>query len=164
MAASQKALQEAPRNVLHEEAGTTLIVVVAKGDQLGYSYIGDGGLYIHHLENDKRADLLRPHKNIPCDRYLHSALGPRMPGDPVFGTAELRSGDIVVAGTDGIMDFDWSKGCYRPIDAEFVIKKIRARSGSLQFCLEGILTTVCRQRIKDEPVINDNVTLGAICA
>ena len=92
---------------------------------------------------------------------IHSGLGAKSFGSYSSGSATLARGDIIVAGTDGVMDFDWVKKNYSPVNEMWIIGKIRSRKSTLHTCLEEMLTHL---NSKGPQVINDNITLGAICA
>lgn len=131
---------------------TTLIVAVITHDEVGYSYIGDGGLAILRRTGVVE-QLLEPQKAGGAPNVLSASLGPAMEGSPVSGTARREAGDLVLAGTDGVWD---------RVGAEFPRDVLRAcieRDGDLQGVAEDVLAEMATFRDAAGPVCDDNMTL-----
>lgn len=148
-AASSQLSVEADRSGITDfSAGmrTTLIVVVANRDEVGYAYIGDGGACVVRSSGETMS-FLEPQKADGMANVLSGSLGPEIQGDPVAGRFPRRPGDLVIVGTDGVFD---------RVQATFPNEI--ARLAALK---QGDLTRVAQEVLRDFGSIKDD--LGFVC-
>jgi serine/threonine protein phosphatase PrpC len=133
---------------------TTLIVVVGNRQEIGFSYVGDGGGCVLR-SNGRLERFLVPQKaSQSALNVLAASLGPRMEGDPVTGRLVRTPGDFVVVGTDGIFD---------RVGTEFieeVLAGCKYHSGDLQKAAEQILEELSSFQDSAGYVCDDNLTIG----
>jgi len=87
------------------DLGTTLIVVVAKDDRVGYAYSGDGGiLRIDPARTSKRCEQLLTAAK-PSQNELPAYLSTQVIGEVHAGELQRSPGEVVLIGTDGVFDY-----------------------------------------------------------
>jgi serine/threonine protein phosphatase PrpC len=133
---------------------TTLIVVVADPGKYGFAYIGDGGGTV--IRNGKSAEsFLVPQKADPnMLNVLAASLGPVTEGKPESGSMPRRSGDLLLAGTDGIFDY---------VDDVFPSNSLNAClhfQGDLNLAANAIVNQLADFQDDFGYLCSDNLTIG----
>lgn len=133
---------------------TTLIIVIAGKQTIGYAYIGDGGACIVRIPESVEHFLTPQKASKSVLNILAASLGPIIEGKPVFGSIERRSGDLIIVGTDGVFDrvddtfpLDVRKGCEH-------------FDGNLQRTAETVLSELAGFKDTAGYICDDNLTLG----
>lgn len=137
---------------------TTLIVIVQRGNELAFAYIGDGGAVIHRNRTGSVEQLLHPMRPNQHTSAISGSLGPRIDGAQVTGLREVEEGDLVLAGTDGVVDaFPDQRG----MAAE--IRELRTLlGGNLRSAVRFALRKWCGAQDAAGYIIEDNATLAAL--
>ncbi|EDL57292.1 PP2C family protein-serine/threonine phosphatase [Gimesia maris] len=88
------------------EAGlrTTLIAVIGTQSSYNWGFIGDGAVKLIR-RSGKVIECMDPHRANPdVSNVLSASLGPTPHGIPMLGNIKRESGDLLLAGTDGVFD------------------------------------------------------------
>jgi len=155
-ASHRLAIEGDKMNVSHCRGGlrTTLIVVIAGGQGIGYAYIGDGGACVVRASGDVEY-FLTPQKADPSAlNVLAASLGPTMEGEPQGGLIQRSPGDVVIVGTDGVFD---------RVDQAFpkeVLRGCIALQGDLQAVAEQVVDELAAFQDDAGYVCDDNLTLA----
>lgn len=133
---------------------TTLIVVVASQIRYGFCYLGDGGGCIRRI-NGNIEQFLVPQKADPdMPNVLAGCLGPTVQGKPVAGTLIRRHGDLLISGTDGVMDRLGDDYASRPWDAA------AQTGGNLQALADLVIEQMGSAQDEHGYICDDNLTIG----
>lgn len=137
---------------------TTLIVVVQRGNELAFAYIGDGGALIHRNRTGSIEQLLNPMRPSQHTSAISGSLGPRIDGAQVTGLREVEEGDLVLAGTDGVVDaFPDPRGMAAEIRQLLMVFR-----GNLRIAVRFALRKWCGAQDAAGYIIEDNATLAAL--
>lgn len=146
---------------------TTLIVTIldTRTGELAHANIGDGGGF-RHSATGSTDHFVKPMKE-PGSSALRASLGPKADGSPHVGSLTVFPGDLILVGTDGILDFnedlnDFS--CVKATDLAAIVRSATADTGDIEAALgqvvEGYVTYL--DPVKKTPVIDDNATIAAL--
>ena len=164
-AASYQLAMEGDRfNIGHKGLRTTLIVVIAGKENIGYAHIGDGGGCIV-LESGDIFHFIKPQKAEGMALNVISAsLGPTIHGNPINGILERPKGSFVIAGTDGVFDRLEPKLDSFPIGTNEFINKILAGAYNLSGNFNQLISRILHEleEYKDESgyIFNDNLSIS----
>lgn len=138
-----------------DQLRTTLVLVVGLPDAFVCAWIGDGGVWVAR-EQGSTIHLLEPHKDMTNPCVLHASLGPFTMGRPSWAAVGRVAGDLLIAGTDGVMDV---------VDEDFpaFIRERIQKMGLSRDVLLATLEELARYTHDDgEFAFSDNLTLGVM--
>jgi protein phosphatase len=118
--AHQNIMRHVQENPDHAGTGTTLVLLLIKGNQYWFAHVGDSRIYlkqgntIHQITKDHSevqgmvdAGILTPEqaKDHPRKNFIARALGAHNPTPDISGPHELKSGDTFMMCTDGLSGY-----------------------------------------------------------
>lgn len=166
-AASYQLAMEGDRfNIGHKGLRTTLIVVIAGKDNIGYAYIGDGGGCLVS-ETGKIIHFLKPQKaDGMALNVISASLGPSLHGEPISGLLERPAGSFIITGTDGVFDRLEPKIDSFPEGTNDFIKRILAGANNLSGNFDQLISMVLHEleeyQDKGGYIFNDNLSFSII--
>ncbi len=135
---------------------TTLIIVLAKGSDVHYGYIGDGALDI--LRTSGRLEsLMTPQKHGQFLNVLSASLGPQRQGEFEIGQIERTPGDLIIISTDGIAD-----RVDAPVFARDVMRNAIRNNGNLHAVARQIVEELASSKDEHGYICDDNLTLALL--
>lgn len=151
------AQSETPENEKTYE--TTVIAIVEVEDRFHITYLGDGKIYLVRGDMERGIQLMITHTVGPS---LGGALGPYdLLSEPVYveHSKSFKSGEIIVAGTDGAFDWEAGEGNQPIVQILEILKNKDAlcKQETLQQALDLFL-----RNLGDCKCLGDNATLGVI--
>ncbi|MBV8189086.1 MAG: protein phosphatase 2C domain-containing protein [Alphaproteobacteria bacterium] len=136
---------------------TTLIAVIATADRYRFGYIGDGGIFVVRADGTVDA-LMEPQKaQGEALNVLAASLGPFPHGAPVFGSAERRPADLLVAATDGVADRLQPR-----FYSDMLVRHASRCKGDFSAAANGVLTILANHVENERFRFDDNMTLALI--
>lgn len=154
MSASHALTQEAI-NLGRHGLRTTLIVVVATPSHYYFSHIGDGGGVV--VRQDGSVDEFLVPQKVPGTRnMLAASLGPTIQGMPRSGCVAVLSGDLLMAGSDGV--FDHVDDCFIPD----MVAAVNAFKGDVKRVAETAVKNLAEAQDDDGILCDDNMTLALL--
>lgn len=165
-ASYQLAIEGDRFNIGHKGLRTTLIVVIAGKDNIGYAYIGDGGGCLVS-ETGKIIHFLKPQKaDGMALNVISASLGPSLHGEPISGLLERPAGSFIITGTDGVFDRLEPKIDSFPKGTNDFIKKILAGANNLSGNFNQLISMVLHEleeyQDKGGYIFNDNLSFSII--
>lgn len=138
---------------------TTIVAIVEAEDRFFITYLGDGRIYLVRGDMEQGIQLMITHK---VGLALGGALGPYgMLGEPVFieHSKSFKSGEIIVAGTDGAFELETEGGepTIRQILNRLKNKDALQSNDALAKSLNIFLEDLANQHF-----LYDNATIGVI--
>ncbi|HYV34150.1 MAG TPA: protein phosphatase 2C domain-containing protein, partial [Gemmataceae bacterium] len=156
--ASLRLVKEGVRRQLDGPEGglrTTLIVVVAKLGEVGFSHIGDGGACVVSCTGEVR-HFIEPQKDPRKPNVLTASLGPKQDGELISGSLQLEPGQLLIAGTDGV--FDRVEDCF----FQDVFRMATRGNGNLVKTAWAIVDAMTSRQDGAGYICDDNTTLGML--
>lgn len=101
--ASKSLAEKGQKEGIERGLRTTLIIVIAGMEEVGFAYIGDGGGKIIRASSGEVLQFLIPQKG-DMPNQVTGSLGLDMQGTPVSGSVRRSPGDLILMGTDGVFD------------------------------------------------------------
>jgi serine/threonine protein phosphatase PrpC len=135
---------------------TTIIVVLAKGSELHYGYIGDGGLDILRTDGSLES-LMTPQKHGQFLNVLSASLGPQRQGEFVIGQTDRSPGDLIIISTDGIAD-----RIDAPAFARDIMRNAIRSNGDLHVVARQIVEELASCKDEHGYICDDNLTLALL--
>ncbi len=134
---------------------TTLIVCAVLPDCYVVAWIGDGGVFVLRDGETDPLAVLEPHKDPATPNLLAASLGPVTEGRPSWAIAPRRSGDLLVACTDGIADlFDAAR-------AAQTREALASATGDAALASEALVNAFAAEvDAEGEHVFTDNLTVS----
>lgn len=135
---------------------TTIIIVLAKGTEVHYGYIGDGALDI--LRTSGTLDsLMIPQKYGQLLNVLSASLGPQRQGEAVTGQVERTPGDLIIVSTDGIAD-----RVDAPDFARDIMRTAIRNNGDLNAVARQVVAELAGSKDEHGYICDDNLSLALL--
>lgn len=132
---------------------TTLLAIVASKRAVGYCYIGDGGGCVLRTTGQIERFLLPQKADPAVPNVLAASLGPTMQGRPISGSLSRLPGDLLVCGTDGVMDRLSEDYPLRLRDAAYRL------DGNLQEVADRLIAEMSAAQDELGHICDDNLTV-----
>lgn len=135
---------------------TTMLCVIERPEDFLISYLGDGQIYLIRGDAEIAVPLMVGHR---VGGLLAGVLGPELTAEPVIMqiSKSFRSGEIIVAGSDGIFDSE-----IQQVKPDLLMDLIKCFKGQLK--TEEPTTILYRflDQLNTQNLLNDNASLGLI--
>jgi len=135
---------------------TTLIIVLAKGTEVHYGYIGDGALDILRTSGTMDS-LMIPQKHGQLLNVLSASLGPQCQGEAVTGQVQRTPGDLIIVSTDGIAD-----RVDAPAFARDIMRTAIRNNGDLHAVAQQVVEELASSKDEHGYICDDNLSLALL--
>jgi len=135
---------------------TTLIVIVATRTHYHFCYLGDGGGCVRRADGTCVRFLVPQKADPDTPNILAGSLGPITQGEPVCGTLPRLPGDLLVCGTDGVMDRLGTDSADRIWEAAMKME------GKLQCIADRLVEQMSSAHDEHGYICDDNLTIALL--
>ncbi len=158
--AAQDALEQVKatdHSIKDGDLATSLTVVVLDGNNLGYSYLGNGGLYFRRAFNASIRALEKPMRD--ATGFVTASVSADRRDAPKTGSFRIEPDDLVIATTYGTTGLVPELGLF----GDAVDDSRKEHGNDLQQCAQAtVLDLASKKNSLGAAFIVDNVTVGVV--